>query len=549
MKFLKVLNVLNPLLYYYKYSYRHRFPSDPYKQITKLTQNFQKKEELKKKVLIVPFRVSPVSNLFEGNCSLILKSRGYHVDALMCGQSVGYCDQIDFSLSKNLRCNLCFYEQQKFIKAYGVQGIFIEKYVSSDEKKRIRDEIETMNLNEINEHFSYKGVPVYRSLSSAVMLYFKSADFSLQDNTKELKGFLETIFLIITALENYFSENKVEFVLLSHGVYSTWGTVQEYCLSRGIKFVTWGREYHGAGVIAAHNASYLSEPLHESPSEWINKPLSAKQRAEITEYLQAKVGIGGKRFDYVSYYADSQKSVSKEEIYSQLNIKSDKPIVALLSSIPWDGQTFRPNIFFDDINAWVYETIDWFAKRNDCILIIRAHPAEKHADGGNGGGLFEVLEKRYGSVLPENIIFVPPESKIRSISIASISCAALLYGSTIGYETTFLKIPTILASEFFYTNKGITFDPKTKEDYFALITAAIEGNLQVDAERFERLLQYAYHYQFRRIMPETLMDLNGLNFIKYKYTELKDFVNDEVINKFIDKCITGEKFYFDDCYD
>lgn len=549
VKLLSVLNLLNPFLYYYKYSYKHR-TGDPYKQITKLVNHSPyKKKELKKKVLVVPFRVSSVSNLFEGNCSLILQARGYSVDALMCGQSVDYCEQIDFSLNKNLRCNLCFYEQQKFIDAFGVNGVFIKNYLSANEKSDIKKEIAALDLYKLDNDFTFKGVPIYRSLSSAMQLFLKSATFSAQENAKELTGFLETIFTIIVALDNYFNQNKVEFVLLSHGVYSTWGTVQEFCLTRGIKFVTWGREYHGAGVIAAHNASYLSEPLHECTSGWINKQLSERQRSQIIEYLQAKVGIGEKSFDYVSYYSDNAKIASREEIYRQLGIKSNKPIVALLSSIPWDGQTFRPNIFFDDINAWVYETIDWFAKRNDCLLVIRAHPAEKHADGGNGGGLWEVLEERYGSVLPENVIFLPPESPIRSISLASNSCAALLYGSTIGYETTFLKIPTILASEFFYTNKEITFDPKTKADYFALIESSIHGNLQVDNDRFERLLQYAYHYQFRRIMPETLIDLKGLNFIKYKHQELPSLINDKVINMFVDKCLTGEKFYFDECYE
>jgi hypothetical protein len=548
VKLLKILNVLNPLLYYYKYYYKHSIKLDPYNEARRLTENLSvKKEHESKKVLIVPYRVSPGSNLFEGNCAIVLQSRGYHVDALMCGQAITHCEQIDFSISKKLRCNLCFYEQQKFVAAFGVGSVFINQYVSLEEKRAITEEIKRLDLNNLKD-LTYKGVPVYRPLSSAMLLYLKSATFCTTKHSNELKGFIETIFITIQALDHYFSKNEVEFVLLSHGVYSTWGTVLEYCLAREIKCVTWGREYHGAGIIASHNASYLREPLYECTSNWINKTLTERQRALITEYLQAKVGMTKKSFDYVNYYSNDNY-FSAETFYTEQNLDPEKPIVALLTSIAWDGQTFRPNIFFDDINAWVFETIDWFSKRDDCNLVIRVHPAEKHADGGNGEGFIDVLTKRYGNSLAQNIVVLPPASKIKSINLASISCAVLLYGSTIGYETTFLKIPTILASEFFYTNKEITFDPKTKEDYFALICNAIKGNLAVDEERHERLLQYAFHYQFRRIMPETLMNLKGLTFSGYKHQDLQSFVGDKTINRFIDNCLTGEKFYFDEFYE
>ncbi|CEK10230.1 hypothetical protein [Legionella hackeliae] len=546
MKFFRLLNVLNPILYRYKYTYRHNFPADPYQEMGKMIKNTRNKnEQSTKKVLIVPFRVLPGSNLFEGNCAVVLQSRGYQVDALMCGQAVSYCEQIDFSLSKPLRCNLCFHEQKKFIEAFGVNGVFVNQFLSTKERDEIDNEVELVDLNNL-KNISYRGVPIHRPLSSALQLYFKKAIVSPQENAKELKGFLQTIFITIRALENYFKQNDVEFVLLSHGVYSTWGTVHEFCLAHSIKFVTWGREYHGAGVIAAHNASYLSEPMQECMSNWVNKLLSENQRSQIIDYLQAKIGLNNKSYDYVDYNIDNKGLQSREELYEKLGLDSEKTIVAMFPSIPWDGQTFRPNIFFDSIDSWIYETIDWFANQDDAILVIRAHPAEKRS---NGDGLLDLLDKRYGEHLPKNIILVPPESKITSISIASISSAALLYGSTIGYQTVFLRIPTILASKFFYTNKEITFDPQTKDEYFALITDAIHGNLSVDDARFERLLQYAYHYQFRRIMPETIMNLKGLNFSGYKYSELEELVKDSVINKFIDCCLTGERFYFDECYE
>lgn len=547
MKFLKILNVINPLIYYFKYQFKHKFPADPYTQAKKFLETLPSTQNIAKKVLIVPYRVAD-SNLFEGNCALILKSRGYEVDALMCGQAVSHCEQIDFTKNKNLRCNLCFYEQKKFIESFGVHEIFISHIVSSKEMKEVDKEVLLVDLNLLAD-LTYRDVPIYRPLSSALQLFFKNATFCIKKDEQVIRGYLKTIFITIRALDNYFKANNVEFVLLSHGVYSSWGTVQEYCLKRSIKFVTWGRVYHGAGVIAAHNASYLNEPMFEKDSVWNHKALTAKQRDQVIDYLEAKVGVSSKTYDYVSYYNKSHRIMPENEVREQLGLE-DKKIVGLFPNIPWDGQTFRPNLIFKGLNEWVFETINWFSKRNDCILIIRSHPAEKYFKRKIGMSMMDVLKQQYGDTpLPSNVIVIPSESNISSLSIASISCAALLYGSTIGYETTFLKVPTILASQFYYSDKEISFDPKTVEDYFSLIAQAINGELRVDQHRFERLLQYSYHYQFRRVMPETLMDLKGVTFQGYKDKKPTTFIADKVINKFIDKCLSQEHFYFDDCYE
>ncbi|KTC66080.1 Capsule polysaccharide biosynthesis protein (plasmid) [Legionella adelaidensis] len=543
MKFLKLLNVLNPLIYSYKYRVRHQVTIDPYKEAFKISKDLPVGSK-EKKILIVPYRVAPGSNLFEGNCSIFFRGRGYTVDTLLCGQAVSHCEQIDSTSSKYLRCNLCFHEQKKFLTAFGLNGVFINNLVSKKELNQIEKEIETIDFNNLNKYL-YKGILIYKPLMSALQRHYKKATYCIQKDREAIQGFLKTILITINALENYFKKNKVELVFFSHGTYSTWGAVQEYCINRGIKFVTWGREYHGAGVVAAHNSSYLNYPLNEPDGDWASSPLTAKQRSQIISYLEAKIGRATDTQDYIDYYKNLKKILPNEQILKSLSISEDRKIIALLPNIPWDGQAFRPNICFENFNAWLYETIDWFRDKEDCTLIIRTHPAEKT---NNGIGLADVLKDKYSS-LPDNIIVIPADSHITSLSIASISCGVLLYGSTIGYETTYLRIPTILASEFYYTNKNITFDAKNKAEYFEYVSKALKGELHVDDVRFERLLQYAYHHQFRRIMPETLMNLRGLSFSGYKYKEQDALLKDKVMNKFIDYCLSGEKFNFAEYYD
>ncbi len=528
------------------YQYRLKGRPDPYKEISRLVQHKTAIPTTGKKILVVPYRVNTVSNLFEGNVTLNLKNRGYEVDALLCGAAVEHCDSIDAYTTKWPRCKMCVYEQNKFIDTFGANPIWINRLINNDDNNEVENFINQSDFKNTS-NLIFRNINIEKQLKSALQLYYKAADVPHSKYPSVFISFLRTIAITIIVLDKYFEKNKVEFVLLSHGVYSTWGAVQEYCLSRKIDFVTWGREYNGAGIIAAHNQSYLNEPLYEENSIWDKDNLTSAQRRLALDYLEAKVGIKDNNYDYVYYHGKTKRILSEDFIRDTLGIGSSK-VIGLFPNIPWDGQTFRPNNIFSGINSWIFETIEFFRNKKDVYLIIRSHPAESAINKTNCITTAELINNHFGDTLPSNVIILPPDSVISSLSIASISNGCVLYGSTVGYETTFIRKPTILASVFFYSNKDISFDPKTKDEYFLLISKALSGNLTVDDERFERLLQYTYHYQFRRILPENLIKLERLYFAGCNFKNRDDFFADKSINKFVDSCFNKEKFYFDEFY-
>ena len=533
------------------YSIRHINKKDPYNIIEQLIKssepNLSKLQSAKGNVLIVPYRVSGSSNIFEGNISLVLKSRGYNVDALLCGGNQKYCDNVDQYRFKWPRCKACMFEQNRFSKTYEINSFYVSQSVNNTDSLEIDTYIKSIKLENIKS-LEFRNVPICKPLISAVQLYKKQSRIDFKKDKSILLGFVRTICSTIISLDKYFEKNSVHFVLLSHGVYSTWGTVQEYCLTHKINFVTWGREYNGGGVIASHNDSYLNEPMYEKNSIWDKEKLTDDQNKLAVEYLNAKTGISNKSKDYVDYHKSTKRILPKEYIRKLLGVKDETKVIGLFPNIPWDGQTFRPNKLFADINSWIYETIEHFRNKKNVVLVVRSHPAELHADGGDGETISRLIKEYFKERIPGNVIILPPDSEVSSLSIASISNGCVLYGSTVGYETMFLRIPTILASDFFYSNKGISFDPETKEHYFEYIDEALAGNLAVDDSRYEKLLQYTYHYQYRRIMPETLMYLDGLSLSSLRYDSLNAFVADNAINKFVDLCFSGNNFYFDEFY-
>lgn len=529
------------------YKRRLKGHPDPYKAISNVVDVKSLPAQSQGRVLVVPYRVNSVSNLFEGNVSLILQNRGYAVDALLCGAAISHCDNVDAYITKWPRCKMCVLEQNKFVDAFGVHPVWINEHISKTDETEIETFISSHDLSSIST-LEFRGIKLSRPLTSALQLYHKTAEVSYEKLKESFIGFIKTIAKTIIVLDKYFEKKAVDFVLVSHGVYSTWGTVQEYCLAKNIHFVTWGREYNGAGVIAAHNESYLSEPMYEKDSVWDKQQLTAKQRELAVNYLESKVGVKENKLDYVNYHGSTKRILPAAEIREALNI-GNATVIGLFPNIPWDGQAFRPNKIFADINNWIFETIESFRGKNNVYLVIRSHPAELHNDGGAGETMSEVIHKHFGSELPENVIILPADSKISSLSVASVSNGCILYGSTVGYETTFIKKPTILASTFFYSNKDISFDPVSKQEYFDLINNAIDGKIGVDDARFERLLQYTFHYQYRRIMPERLVKLHGLFFLGTSSSSQSEYLANKEINKFVDCCLQRDKFYFDEFYD
>jgi len=533
------------------YTIKNRGLADPYvearRNFSKATGLHVNTEQPKKRALVIPYRMSRDSNLFEGNLSVALEQKGYDVDVLLCGGEHKFCEQVDSFRKKWPRCQVCQYEQASFISGYDLNGFMLSELLDEQDYNEIKIYLEDQSFERLS-NLKFRNVDISRPLLSAIQLYKKSGRLDLKLDYKLIVGFSNTICKTICALEQYFDKNIVDFVVLSHGVYSTWGAVQEFCLAKGIHFVTWGREYHGAGIIASHNDSYLNEPMYEKNSLW-NNPLSISQREQAEQYLRSKVGLIENKADYVSYHKNTKRILPKQDIIKKLNVKQTDVVVGLFPNIPWDGQTFRPAKIFESIEAWIIETINFFEGKSNTYLVIRSHPAELHADGGDGETMKEVIDHHFGNSLPKNIIILPPDHELSSLSVASISNACLLYGSTIGYETMYLRKPTILASDFFYSNKDISYDPIDVQSYFELINEGIELKLEVNDERYERLLKYTYHYQYRRIMPETAMALNGLSFSKFNHKSRDALSKDPSLTRFIECCENNENFYFDDLYD
>ncbi|MGE3299670.1 MAG: hypothetical protein AB7I39_04460, partial [Arcobacter sp.] len=145
----KITNFISPILK----NYRYRNKPDPFLEFKKLRVNEIMPISTNGNVLILPIRVSPISNLFEGLCGYALKLRGYSVHSLFCGQAIEKCDNQTILKNNPLNCSLCYYEQKRFIDTFDIVPHYYFDFLNSELINKIDDLIlknSTKNLLELN---------------------------------------------------------------------------------------------------------------------------------------------------------------------------------------------------------------------------------------------------------------------------------------------------------------------------------------------------------------------------------------------------------------
>ncbi len=534
----KITNLIASLLK----SYRYRNKPDPFKQFQKLRSNEIIPESTKGKVLILPIRVAPVSNLFEGIYGYALKLRGYDVHVLMCNQFLKKCDNMTKKSDLSVNCSLCLYEQKRFVKSFSIVSHSYQSLLDNTVIKKLSKLSQEIKIEDISS-LEYDGVLLGHHIKSAVMRHLLSSNINLKKDESLLR---EYTFSTLTSYEStklLLQKLNPKFVISSHGVYSTWGGALEACKKLNVEVIVWGRGYVGGNIIVARNQSYLYERAIEPITYWENIELTTKQLEKIENYFLEKRNPLS-TVDHVNYYNGLKKSRAKN-VYQTLGLEKNRVKFALFPNIPWDGTTFSSSKAFPTMELFFEKTINWFKHHPEYDLIIRAHPAELKTKG------LETIRDLIDSLftkLPQNVYFLEANHEISSYEIEEIADICLMYASTMALEIAFFGKTVIQAGQSNVSNKGFIFEPKSIEDYEKLLNKAAIKELIMTKYMQENVKKYAFHWIYKRHIPETTYEHKSLIFTKYN---LKSSMNlapgkNKVVDWFIDRCEDGKPFIWED---
>ena len=186
----------------------------------------------------------------------------------------------------------------------------------------------------------------------------------------------------------------------------------------------------------------------------------------------------------------------------------------------------------------------------EVLFIIRCHPAETENSGNETNESFMEVYNEEAPFLPKNVIVIQPDSSITSYEVSNLCDAALMYGSTLSLEFSVANKPVIQVGRTNTTNKGFIYDSPTVELMYSNLDKAISGELQLTREQHLLALKYAYHWIYRRHIPEVLVSLSGMKFEKYNFNNEDVFLkgNNEMLDFICDKLESELPFIYDGAF-
>jgi hypothetical protein len=343
--------------------------------------------------------------------------------------------------------------------------------------------------------FEYLGIRVGMHAHAGTLRYF--ARGTLEDDPRTLpvrRRFLAAALIAATALDRLFAQEKFDVCVAHHGLYVPQGLLVDLARKHNTRLVTWNIAYRAGSFIFSHDDTYHFTLMNEPVAEWEHLPLDDAMQAELDDYMVSRAS--GTR-DWISYHDGTGPAI--ESLREQFGIDLSKPTISAFTNTLWDAQIFYQSNAFPNMLDWLVETIRYFEGRPDLQLVIRVHPAEILNPIKSRQRVVEEVERLFPH-LPKNVYMIPPEATVNSYALAKRSNAAIIYGTKMGVELSYLGIPTIVAGESWARNKGFTLDATSPESYRALLDRLPLPD-RLDSKIVRRAARYAFHFFFRRTIP------------------------------------------------
>ncbi len=158
-------------------------------------------------------------------------------------------------------------------------------------------------------------------------------------------------------------------------------------------------------------------------------------------------------------------------------------------NIRWDSAALGRQRAFATVADWLDSLLTWVSSQPAVSICIRQHPRERLTFAKGSDDLAPLLAKH--AALGSRLRFVAAAESISTYDLLPHCSAVLPHTSTVGIEAAMLGKPVVLATHVYYDGFGFCQKPATCEDYFAQLSTALAGQIEVTAaQRDDAALAY-----------------------------------------------------------
>lgn len=449
-----------------------------------------------------------------------LESLNWKVEFLVCSGNIIACNKERIGKSKEnsvFMCKECSWGYSWIKKQTGIElNTLSIKKLQPDELIPIQS---LRTIDECKNYTTHDDIPLGRIAIKNVLRYFYQG--SLLNNDKELNVFKKYIsgsLQTVKSLENYFSINKPDLIVMMNGV----GNLDQSMIYLAEKL----------------KIDYITQEVFYGSNSWIFKKNGiAIHLNYMKEWKENRVKLNKKQKEELYNFMDQIKKgkVFQTKMHdSEIGPISLEKGVTLFTNMNFDTYVLGRNSLFESMENWLIETIEFWKKNvKDIPLYIRAHPGEIKTPTPAIRFVRDIVKPH----LNENIILIDSDSNVNSYSLIKKSNYVLTYASTVGAESMIQGIPCVCAGEAFY--KSFAIVPDNKTEYFEMLLKMNANPIQdIDIPSLESFLHYLYLeriFQFKGFdinRKDSTIDLSNLS----TYDNLVER-NKKILDSFYQMCV------------
>ena len=330
---------------------------------------------------------------------------------------------------------------------------------------------------------------------------------------EQRRGLFRGSAAVAEAIGRKLVEMRPDRVIMSHGIYCTWGPARETLVEAGIPVLTYGEGKKRDTEKFNWNTSADWWDVSQEWAKVRETPLTPSQAKIIDDYLLSRRSHAK---DARVYNFGPEESV--EDTRRRFRLDPHKPTFVLFTNVLWDAASAQREIVFGNPVEWVIETIRWFAAHPDRQLIVKIHPAEVVI--GTRQPFARLIAEQLPQ-LPANVRVIEPQEKVNSWSILRVADLGIVHTSTVGMELPLEGVPCAVVSRTHFRERGFTVDVNSRQEYYHMLEhwnpASVDRQRMVDlARRYAYLLFERYQLPFPFLFEPQVLDSRAFQHVGEK---------------------------------
>lgn len=291
---------------------------------------------------------------------------------------------------------------------------------------------------------------------------------NLPKHQREIEAIVERTVVLASGMETLLRTRKFHRCFLSSGLIGESKVLLDVLRAAGQETVCLeGWTWRPGHMVYNHNAAALDINVRG----WLQslEPWNEAREKEINTYLQFLDGESHSDAAWLSNYYVIQKSKISSEMPQALAafLEGNQPVFLLATNVIGDSGTFRCETIFRGQEHWIREVMRYFRQRPDWKLIVRAHPAEVWAGAKCGIKMGDVARSAAAGL--RNVFVIDGTQTLNTFSLLPFTRGGMTWISSVGTDMVVRGVPVVAAARPKYTGLGIVEEPRTREEYFAII--------------------------------------------------------------------------------